>query len=272
MSQMYDALSFLVTHQNPDGSWGCVIGSPSDISCTAQVLNVLNACSNQFFLAPVTIPARHFLKATLHPDGSIAGIATDPIYTTALVARALVEAGDELGNDQLTMIAFLQSGQGADGSWEGDPFITAVALLALAGLLQVAPTVEAGTDQTAMEGEPVSLLGANFTDLGILDTHTATIDWSDGTVESVLASADVTASFLRIAEESDGIVLTVRIGNGGTKAVGSGVPVSFYDGDATSGGVLLGTGNTTSSLFPGQFEDVSITLPPGTTSAALSGS
>jgi hypothetical protein len=184
MSQVVDALSFLVTHQNLDGGWGCVVGGPSDISCTAQVLIALNTYSNQFFLEPVTIPARHFLKAALHPDGSIGGIATDSIYTTALAARTLVEAGDELGNDRLTIIAFLQSGQGADGSWGGDPFLTAVALRALAGLLQVAPTVEAGTDQTAMEGEPVSLLGANFTDLSILDTHTATIDWGDGTVES----------------------------------------------------------------------------------------
>jgi hypothetical protein len=34
----------------------------------------------------------------------------------------------------------------------------------------------------AAEGEPVNIL-ANFTDVGILDTHTAEVDWGDGTVE-----------------------------------------------------------------------------------------
>jgi hypothetical protein len=33
------------------------------------------------------------------------------------------------------------------------------------------------------EGEPVNVAGS-FTDIGVLDTHTATIDWGDGTVEA----------------------------------------------------------------------------------------
>jgi len=45
----------------------------------------------------------------------------------------------------------------------------------------VGPTVEAGADQTVNEGQTVSLDPATFNDLGTLDTHTATIDWGDGT-------------------------------------------------------------------------------------------
>ncbi len=46
----------------------------------------------------------------------------------------------------------------------------------------VAPTVEAGADQMEVYyGEVVSLDPAIFNDLGTLDTHTATIDWGDGT-------------------------------------------------------------------------------------------
>ncbi|MFQ5933553.1 MAG: PKD domain-containing protein, partial [Dehalococcoidia bacterium] len=44
----------------------------------------------------------------------------------------------------------------------------------------LAPAVEAGTDQMVDEGDAVSLTPATFTDPGILDTHTATIDWRDG--------------------------------------------------------------------------------------------
>ena len=48
----------------------------------------------------------------------------------------------------------------------------------------VAPTVDAGSDQTVNEGDTVSISGS-FTDPGWLDTHTATIGWGDGTeVES----------------------------------------------------------------------------------------
>ncbi|MDO8616611.1 MAG: PKD domain-containing protein [Dehalococcoidia bacterium] len=49
----------------------------------------------------------------------------------------------------------------------------------------VAPTVDAGADTTVNEGAAVSLDPATFNDRGTLDTHTATIDWGDGTpVES----------------------------------------------------------------------------------------
>lgn len=47
----------------------------------------------------------------------------------------------------------------------------------------VAPVVEAGVDQTADEGQTVNLDPASFTDPGTADTHTAQIDWGDGTVD-----------------------------------------------------------------------------------------
>jgi hypothetical protein len=43
-----------------------------------------------------------------------------------------------------------------------------------------APTVDAGSDQTADEGQKV-VINAKFTDDGVLDTHKALIDWGDGT-------------------------------------------------------------------------------------------
>ena len=46
----------------------------------------------------------------------------------------------------------------------------------------VAPIVVPGPDQSAFVNANVSI-GAEFTDRGTQDTHTATIDWNDGTVE-----------------------------------------------------------------------------------------
>ncbi len=48
-------------------------------------------------------------------------------------------------------------------------------------VLNAPPSVNAGPDQTAFEDEETSLAGAVYTDPGVLDTHTATIDWGDGT-------------------------------------------------------------------------------------------
>ncbi|MBI4847458.1 MAG: PKD domain-containing protein [Nitrospirae bacterium] len=47
-----------------------------------------------------------------------------------------------------------------------------------------APVVNAGQDQAINKGDSVNLAPATFTDAGIYDTHMATIDWGDGTVES----------------------------------------------------------------------------------------
>jgi len=49
----------------------------------------------------------------------------------------------------------------------------------------VAPTVNAGVDQTVNEGATVSLGPATFTDPGTADTHTAKIDWGDGSLPDV---------------------------------------------------------------------------------------
>ena len=45
------------------------------------------------------------------------------------------------------------------------------------------PVVNAGPDQVAYEDVAVNLAQAAFADAGTPDTHTATIDWGDGTVE-----------------------------------------------------------------------------------------
>ena len=44
------------------------------------------------------------------------------------------------------------------------------------------PVTEAGASQTVTEGDIVTLDPATFTDSGDADTHTATIDWNDGTL------------------------------------------------------------------------------------------
>jgi PKD repeat protein len=50
------------------------------------------------------------------------------------------------------------------------------------------PVAEAGAGATISEGGEFSLSGASFTDRGTLDTHTASIDWDDGTTTAGLVT------------------------------------------------------------------------------------
>src|SRR5947209_15654859 len=46
--------------------------------------------------------------------------------------------------------------------------------------VNVAPSVAAGADRTVDEGALLALAPATFNDAGTADTHTASIDWGDG--------------------------------------------------------------------------------------------
>ena len=84
------------------------------------------------------------------------------------------------------------------------------------------------------------------------------------TVSSALAASDLTASYVRTEATETATYVTARIGNGGANMVGVGVPVSYYEGEPVLGN-LLGTVYTSLPLEPGAFEDVTLTLPSGTT-------
>lgn len=76
-----------------------------------------------------------------------------------------------------------------------------------------------------------------------------------------LRTADLTASYLRAGGTYQNATLTARIGNGGELFVAPAISVAFYSGDPEQGGTLLGKTVTKSRLEPGQFEDVSISVP-----------
>ncbi len=78
---------------------------------------------------------------------------------------------------------------------------------------------------------------------------------------------DLVPSYVRFDQVNcpNSVGITARIGNGGSLLAPAGVKVSFYDGDPTAGGVLIGTVLTSMPLDPGVFEDVLLTwAAPGT--------
>ena len=82
----------------------------------------------------------------------------------------------------------------------------------------------------------------------------------DVTLSSRPSAADVTASYIRITDNSPAsVTFTARIGNGGSKGIPADMPVAFYDGNPAAGGSLLGVVRTTKALAPGEYVDVSLT-------------
>ena len=81
------------------------------------------------------------------------------------------------------------------------------------------PIVQAGADQSVLLGQRVEL-DPTFTDPGVLDTHTASIDWGDGTVipglvTEVNGSGGVSASHGYASAGSHTVTITITDKDGG---------------------------------------------------------
>ena len=70
---------------------------------------------------------------------------------------------------------------------------------------------------------------------------------------------NLTASMLRLTQDSTGINLIIRVGNGGAKEALAGAPVTFYDGIPATG-TVLGTVLTTRILQPGEYQDLILSV------------
>ncbi|TPW19191.1 MAG: PDK repeat-containing protein, partial [Elusimicrobia bacterium] len=83
----------------------------------------------------------------------------------------------------------------------------------------VAPSLAALADQSANEGASVSLLGATFTDAGVFDSHTATVDWGDGTSEgATVSSKAVQAQHTYGDDGAYAVTVTVEDDDGGASS------------------------------------------------------
>ncbi|MBA1443926.1 MAG: PKD domain-containing protein [Gammaproteobacteria bacterium] len=156
-----------------------------------------------------------------------------------------------------------------------------------------APIVEAGPDQSGVLGDTINLAPATFTDAGVEDTHTATIDWGDGatdtgTVTQGAGSGSVAGSHAYAADGSYTVTVTVTDDDGlfGSDsfqvilASGNAAPIANAGGPYTinegQGVTLDGSGSNDPDNGPsplsyawdldgdGQYDDatgVTVTLP-----------
>lgn len=119
------ALAYLTGSQNPDGGWGFSSGDDSNVYLTAIVSTTLQQFPQMTPIATAVNKATTYLLAQQTADGGFGSV-----YETALAYSALVAVSTD--NAALaSAINYLTATQSANGSWNDDPYSTALALKAL---------------------------------------------------------------------------------------------------------------------------------------------
>ncbi len=125
------SLSYLTTNQNTDGGWGFTPGDASNTYVTSFVLRALSAYNSVFINQTSINQASAFLLAYQNTDGGF-GNSPSTVYDTALSLMSMIESGQGSVQTIQNGINYLTTSQLADGSWNDDPYSTALALQALA--------------------------------------------------------------------------------------------------------------------------------------------
>ncbi len=123
------ALAYLAGTQNTDGGWGFYQGDDSNVYMTALVLQTLSQFSTTYNLSTAINKAASYLIANQNSDGGF-GSPSSTVYETShayMALAGLITDNTVLGN----AINYLSSTQAPNGSWNDDPYSTALALRAL---------------------------------------------------------------------------------------------------------------------------------------------
>ncbi len=134
-----NAIGYLIINQNPDGGWGFPstssgqASSGSNVYMTALVLKTFTVHSSLFNVQSSIDSAVSFLISKKNPDGGISDSAST-VYETALAFDALVVSNADISSISRPAIDYLLNTQLVNGSWDDDPYSTALALRALASV------------------------------------------------------------------------------------------------------------------------------------------
>ncbi len=125
------SLNYLTSNQNADGGWSFITGQESNVFTTSTALKA-HAVYNGIFINQGPIDkAVAYLLSKQNSDGGF-GSSPSKVFETGLAFDALVASGANISVIAPSAINYLTSTQLADGSWDDDPYSTALALRALA--------------------------------------------------------------------------------------------------------------------------------------------
>ena len=120
---------YLISRQNADGGWGFSQEDDGNVFMTATVLGVLQKLPNTISVTAANDKAKTYILAHQNADGGF-GSSPSTVYETALSSLALKGVTTDntiLGN----AVNYLKSMQADDGSWNEDPYSTALAVRVL---------------------------------------------------------------------------------------------------------------------------------------------
>lgn len=123
------AISYLLLHQNSDSGWGFDNGDVSNLYMTAVVISTLSQFTNTYNLQNQINNGAAYLLSKQNTDGGF-GSSPSTAYETGLAMEALIASGVNITSASQPAINYLASSQLADGSWDEDPYTTALAIRA----------------------------------------------------------------------------------------------------------------------------------------------
>jgi prenyltransferase beta subunit len=138
-----NALAYLSNSQNPDGGWSFAASDPSAGSGQADsslfITAIVSATLQQFpqtvAIATTSLKATAYLAAHQNSDNGFgvtaSGAPASTVFETALTAIALAGSGPGQSVSLQNAVNFLTSTQYPNGSWNDDPYATALAIKAL---------------------------------------------------------------------------------------------------------------------------------------------
>jgi hypothetical protein len=195
------AVSYLLAAQNADGGWGFVIGKPSEVYYTAVVMQALETQPQTTAIANALSQATAFLLAHQNADGGF-GSSPSTVWETALAFLAISKTTGDV-TARTSAINYLITTQQANGSWNDDPYSTALALQALHTSLSQTPpppppttgtltgTVKDGATQAPLQGVLVEVQAQG------LSTMT---DASGAFTLSEVTAGTVDLSFMKVGD------------------------------------------------------------------------
>lgn len=215
----------LLDIQNQDGGWGFTEGQESEVYYTALISYLLQESWTIYSHNTSIENAAGFLLGHQNPDGGF-GLNESTIIETAYSLLALATTGVD-GTVLQNAEDYLISSQQADGSWEGDPYVTALAMRALnyadspplnPYLRTVLGRVTDAQTNTPLQGVLVELNGPvsktlitsndgkfEFTNLpeGIYSLHITLTGYSSILTDTTIDNQDVDFGDIRLFKQSE---------------------------------------------------------------------
>lgn len=217
-SVIFPAITYLLSTQKSDGSWGFIQNDDSNIYVTAQVLSTLAKFKNLYIMDSQLTTASSFLLSTQNPDGGFSAGSSSTVYETALSLIALIEAGQGQAQPLQNAISYLTATQLADGSWNDDTYSTALALRALSNArpnLAVTAADISFSKTMPMEGEALTI-NATVHNTGLDSAANVTVRFFSGdpAAGGVQIGADQTIPTLAVGGVAQAAITTAFTGTG----------------------------------------------------------